>query len=94
MSYQLIVYCDASAKACAATAYIRIVDKQLATFMKTNLIFSKLTKKRSNVEQGQVPLPRLELLAVLIGVRTIKFVTQELPIAKRMVLSVSYTGSS
>ena len=41
-----------------------------------------------------MPLPRLELLAVLIGVRTIKFVTQELPIAKRMVLSVSYTGSS
>ena len=75
---------------------MRIVDKQLH-FVKTSLIFSKLrlaplgSKKHPNVEQGQVSLPRMELLAVLIGVRAIKFVTRELklPIAKRMVFSDS-----
>ena len=95
------VYYDASVKAYAAAVYVRIVDKQLH-FVKTSLIFSKLrlaplgSKKHPNVEQGQVSLPRMELLAVLIGVRAIKFVTRELklPIVKRMVFNVSYTGSN
>ena len=75
---------------------MRIVDKQLH-FVKTSLTFSKLrlaplgSKKHPYVEQGQVSLPRMELLAVLIGVRAIKFATRELklPIAKRMVFSDS-----
>ena len=92
--YQLIVFCDASAKAYAAAVYLRTVNKHLA---KTNLVFSKLrlaplnSKKHSKVEQGQISLPRLELLAVLIGVRAIEFVTRELklPVTKRMVFSDS-----
>ena len=72
---------------------MRIVDKQLH-FVKTSLIFSKLrvallgSKKHPNVEQGQVSLPRMKLLA---GIRAIEFVTREwkLPIAKRIVFSDS-----
>jgi len=86
VSYQLIVYCDASVQAYAVAVYVRIVDKQLH-FVKTSLIFSKLrlaplgSKKHPNVEQGQVSLPRM----------AIKFVTRELKlsIAKRMVFSDS-----
>ena len=89
--YQLLVFCDASAKAYAATVYLRIVNRES---VKVNLAFSKLRLAPLETKhhgKGQVTLSRLELLAVVIGVRAISFVTNEikLPINKRMVFTDS-----
>ena len=55
------------------------------------------SKNQCKHGRKQVTLPRLELLAVVIGVQVINFVTSELKllIAKRMlllILNVFYTG--
>ena len=55
------------------------------------------SKNQCKHGRKQVTLPRLELLAVVIGVQVIDFVTSELKllIAKRMlllILNVLYTG--
>lgn len=88
---QLIVFCDASAKAYAATVYLRIVNRES---VQVNLVFSKLRLaplETKRLGKGKVTLPRLELLAVVIGVRAISFVTHEikLPISKRIVFTDS-----
>ena len=78
----------------ASAVYLRVVDQDL---IQVNLIFSKtrlVPVKAGNSSKGenkQLTLPRLELLAVLIGVRTTKFVTSELkvPVSTRTILSDS-----
>ena len=68
---QLLVFCDASKYAYAATVYLR---KQEGHRYTNNLIFSK-ARLAPNQE---VSIPRLELLSALIGVRCISFVEKEL----------------
>ena len=91
LTYEIVTFCDASAKSYASAVYLRVVDQDL---IQVNLIFSKtrlVPGNSSKSENKQLTLPRLELLAVLIGVRATKFVTSELkvPISKRTILSDS-----
>ena len=92
--YQLLVLCDASTKSYAATVYLRIVSSKSS---RVNLVYSKMRlaplNSKNHCKHGRklVTLPRSELLAVVIGVRVINFVTSELKlfITKRM----SFTDS-
>lgn len=59
VSYRLLCFCDASAKAFATAVYL--------VFSKTRLAPTKT-----------ISMPRLELLAALIGVRSINFVESQL----------------
>ena len=76
---ELLVFCDASIKA-YATALSLCIETQNSTSV--NLVFSKmrLVSKSSNKKglRGNITLPRLELLAVTIGVRAANFVVKEL----------------
>ena len=77
---QLLCFCDASGKAYSTTVYLRT---QIDGIWNCNLIFAKSritpTKKMS--------IPRLELLAMVIGVRSLKFVEKhlQLPITKKII---------
>ena len=64
-------------KAYAASVYLRIKEK---TEIKTHLIFSKMRLVPVNKGKGrkELTIPRLELLAVLIGIRAANFVTKQL----------------
>ena len=79
--YQLLVFCDASTKLYAATVYLRIVNSKS---IRVNLVYFKMrlapldSKNQCRHGRKQVTLPRLELLAVVIGIRVINFVTSEL----------------
>ena len=64
---QLLCFCDASAKAYGTCIYLRCVK---AGRIATNLIYSKSRVAPEKI----ITLPRLELLAVLIGVRCLSFV--------------------
>ena len=71
--YQLLVFCDASKYAYAATVYLL----QETTYLRRiDLIFSK-TRLAPN---KKITIPRLELLAALIGTRCLKFVQDELKV--------------
>ena len=76
-TYQLLVFCDASIKAYAASVYLRIKDE---AGVKTHLMFSKmrLVPMNKGERRKELTIPRLELLAVLIGIRAANFVTKEL----------------
>ena len=76
-TYQLLVFCDASIKAYAASVYLRIKDE---AGVKTHLMFSKmrLVPMNKGERRKELTIPRLELLAVLIGIRAVNFVTKEL----------------
>uniref|UniRef100_A0A914XCT4 Integrase catalytic domain-containing protein n=1 Tax=Plectus sambesii TaxID=2011161 RepID=A0A914XCT4_9BILA len=69
--YQLLTFVDASKDAYAAVVYLRVDD---GSSVETYLLFSKnrLTPKK------EISLPRMELLAALIGVRIMKFVADQL----------------
>ena len=73
---QLLIFCDASAKAYATVVYLRIKD----TNFTTSFLFSKvrLTPIGKRKRSKHLTIPRLELLAVLLGVRVSKFVVKEL----------------
>ena len=71
VNYQLLVFCDASKYAYAATVYLL---QETANSRRIDLIFSK-TRLAPN---KQITIPRLELLAALIGTRCLKFVQKEL----------------
>ena len=69
--FQLLVFCDASKYAYAAAVYLRQEAKDRCI---NRLVFSK-ARLAPNKE---LSIPRLELLAALIGVRCMKFVEKEL----------------
>ena len=81
VSYQILTFCDASAKSYAAAVYLRVVSQGL---VQVNLVFSKMRlapcdiEKKRKTKSKQLRLPRLELLAVLIGTRVTNFVAIEL----------------
>ena len=77
---ELLVFCDASMKAYATALYLRIKTQNSIS---VNLIFSKMRLvSKSNNKRGlkHITLPRLELLAVTIGVRAANFVVKELKV--------------
>ena len=94
VSYQILMFCDASAKSYAAAVYLRAETKDS---IQNNLVFSKMRLapcdlgKKRKTKAKQLSLPRLELLAVLIGTRITSFVTKELRlcISKRTVFTDS-----
>ena len=69
--FQLLVFCDASKYAYAAAVYLRQEAKDRCM---NRLVFSK-ARLAPNKE---LSIPRLELLAALIGVKCMKFVENEL----------------
>ena len=71
VSYQILVFCDASKYAYAATVYLL---QETSNERRIDLIFSK-TRLAPN---KQITIPRLELLAALIGTRCLRFVQKEL----------------
>ena len=85
-----MTFCDASAKLYAAAIYLRVASQDL---VQVNLVFSKMrlalcdVGKRRKIYSKQLSLPRLELLAILIGTRVTSFVTKELKLCvyKRMI---------
>ena len=92
--YQILTFCDASAKSYATAVYLRVVCQHS---VKVNLIFSNMrlsplgNKRKKGVTVKPLSLPRLELLAVLIGTRATKFVVDELNlcISKKVILTDS-----
>ena len=94
-SYQILTFCDASTKSYAAAVYLRIASQDLiqvnVVFSKTRLAPCDLGKKRK-IKSKQLSLPRLELLAVLIGTRVTSYVTKEskLCVHKRMIFTNSH----
>ena len=71
--YQLLVFCDASKYAYAAFVYLLQEDQDQ---QRVYLIFSKTRL----VPNKTITIPRLELLAALIGTRCMKFVEKELKV--------------
>ena len=77
---QLLRFCDASGKAFGTTVYLRCIKEN---HISINLIFSK-SRIAPNKE---LSIPRLELLAVLLGARSLKFVEKSLQLKmKEMIL--------
>ncbi|XP_062602892.1 uncharacterized protein LOC134264633 [Saccostrea cucullata] len=71
VTFNLMCFCDASTKAYACAVYLHQSNKERST---VNLLFSRT----GLVPLKKITLPRLELLAVVIGVRCINFVEQQL----------------
>ena len=76
--YNLVCFCDASAKAYATTIYLHQAS---SGDYKVDLMFSK-----TRLAPQKSTIPRLELLGVLIGTQALKFVQKELhlPISSKM----------
>lgn len=70
-TYKLLVFCDASQLAYAAAVYLY---QECKNVRKVDLIFSK-TRLAPN---KNISIPRLELLATVIGTRCLQFVQKEL----------------
>ena len=89
---QLLIFCDASMKAYATVLYLRVND---GTKFRVNLLFSKMrlvpTTRKKGKNLKNITIPRLELLAVLIGVRAANFLVKELGmnVSKRILWSDS-----
>jgi len=92
--FEIFTFCDASAKSYATTVYLRVVCQHS---IRVNLIFSKMrltplgNKGKKHAKVKPLSLPRLELLAVLVGTRATKFVVEELNfyISKKVILTDS-----
>lgn len=69
--YQLLAFCDASKYAYAASVYLH---QECESMRRVNLVFSK-TRLAPNKD---ISIPRLELLAAVIGTRCLKFVEKEM----------------
>ena len=76
---KLLCFCDASSSAYAAAVYLHQISDGVS---KCNLVFAKT--RLAPVKE--MTIPRLELMAVLIGVRSLKFVESELklPIERKI----------
>ncbi|XP_063411654.1 uncharacterized protein LOC134694569 [Mytilus trossulus] len=70
--FRLLCFCDASTKAYASAVYLHQLRED--NLCETDLLFSKTRL----VPNKKITLPRLELLAVVIGVRCIDFVKKQL----------------
>ena len=83
---QLLIFCDASMKTYATALYLRVND---GTKFQVNFLCTVTRKKRKNLKD--ITIPRLELLAVLIGVRAANFLVRELGVnvSKRILWSDS-----
>ena len=73
--YSLLCFCDASARAYAAALYL--FQKSSTSESKSDLLFCK--KRLAPLKE--MAIPRLELMAVVIGVRCLRFVKQQLNIS-------------
>ena len=71
---RLLRFCDASNRAYATTLYLQTTSNGITY---TNLIFSILR----NSPKKSLTIPRMELLSVLIGVRSLQFVEKSLKIS-------------
>lgn len=71
-TYDLICFSDASVQAYSTCIYLRISD---SVSYQVNLLFAKSRLAPTNKE---LSIPRLELLAVLIGVRGLEYVRKQL----------------
>ncbi|XP_078334132.1 uncharacterized protein LOC144625796 [Crassostrea virginica] len=71
VTYRLLCFCDASVKAFATVVYLQLISANTSI---CRLIFSKTRLAPTK----QVSMPRLELLAVIIGVRSLHFVESQL----------------
>ncbi|VDI44462.1 Hypothetical predicted protein [Mytilus galloprovincialis] len=72
-SYQLLCFCDASTKAYACAIYLRHETDESC---RVDLIYSKT--RLAPIKK--VSIPRLELLAVIIGIRCLAFIESNLKI--------------
>ena len=76
---KLLIFCDASQTSYAAAVYLHV---QSNNSVKVNLVFSKSRLASSGKCKGkskkEITIPRLELLAVTIGIRAANFVAKEL----------------
>ena len=72
VTHTLLYFCDASSVAYAAAVYLLQTNKQSG--FKVDLLFSKTRLAPLKT----MSIPRLELLAVLIGVRCVEFVKTQL----------------
>ena len=84
-SLELHVFCDSSVNCYATAVYLRSV---LLDHIQSHLVYSKLrlTPTKLKSQNSAISIPRLELLAVLIGVRAMQFVRSQL---KRPINSVT-----
>ena len=84
---KLLIFCDASQTSYATAVYLHVEGNNS---VKVNLVFSKSRLASSGKGKGkskkEITIPRLELLAVTIGVRAANFVAKELKLCpiKRM----------
>ena len=78
---KLLIFCDASKTSYATAVYLHVEGNNS---VKVNLVFSKSRLASGGKDKGkskkEMTIPRLELLAVTIGVRAAKFVAKELKI--------------
>lgn len=74
VKYHILCFCDASKYAYAAAVYL--LQRSSDSESKTDLLFSKTRL----APLKEMTIPRLELMAVLIGVRCVKFVKAQLKI--------------
>ena len=70
MEKVILCFCDSSNKAYAAAIYLRVVQDVKVS---VNLLFSKSI----NAQKRRLTIPRLELMSTLIGVRSLRFVANE-----------------
>ena len=68
---QLLCFCDSSHKAYAAAIYLRVVRDG-----KVNV--NLLVSKSRNVPKKKLTISRVELMSTLIGVRSLRFVANEM----------------
>ncbi|KAL7071027.1 hypothetical protein ACQ4LE_009907 [Meloidogyne hapla] len=89
---QIHCFVDSSMKAYAVNIYLRIACPHQ---INTSLIFAK-NRIVPKGKEKTLTIPRLELLAILIGTRAISFVTKEIkqPIEKTMLWSDSLIATS
>ena len=83
IEYNLVCFCDASKAAYAVTVYLHQASSIEG---KADLIFSK-----TRLAPQKVTIPRLELLGVLIGIRALKFIQNEIHLPIRT--KILYTDS-
>jgi len=82
IKYTFVCFCDASNKAYAASVYLVQVSEQSS---RCDLIFSK--SRLAPVKT--MTIPRLELMAVLIGVRCIKYVVSQMKLSFEKIVLMS-----